>query len=66
MAPDFVAKPDPGTPGIREVRSDMGPESFGICNQQNGANQGTTRKVGTEEADPGCLITMSVALTLAA
>ncbi|KAJ9160420.1 hypothetical protein P3X46_025824 [Hevea brasiliensis] len=43
--PDSVAEQVPGTPGIREVRSDMGPESFGICAQQNGGNQGT-RKVG--------------------
>ncbi|EEF41548.1 conserved hypothetical protein [Ricinus communis] len=42
MDPDSVAEPVPGTPGIRELRSDTGP---GLCNQQNGANQGT-RKVG--------------------
>ncbi|OAY46360.1 WEB family protein At2g40480 [Manihot esculenta] len=45
-ASDSVAEPVPGTPGIREVNSDMGPESFGLCSQENGANNGTTRKVG--------------------
>uniref|UniRef100_A0A2C9V3P3 WEB family protein n=1 Tax=Manihot esculenta TaxID=3983 RepID=A0A2C9V3P3_MANES len=43
--PDSVAEPVPGTPGIREVRSDMGTESFGLCAQQNVAKHGT-RKVG--------------------
>ncbi|XP_058007878.1 WEB family protein At2g40480 isoform X3 [Hevea brasiliensis] len=42
---DSVAEPIPGTPGIREVRSDIGPESVGPSSQQNGANQGA-RKVG--------------------
>ncbi|CAK7340186.1 unnamed protein product [Dovyalis caffra] len=46
-----MAEPDPepipGTPGIREIRSEMGTETLRFCNEQNGngGNQGT-RKVG--------------------
>ncbi|XP_012091184.1 WEB family protein At2g40480 isoform X2 [Jatropha curcas] len=45
QSPDSVSEPVPGTPGIREVRPDVAPESFGLCAPQNVANQGT-RKVG--------------------
>ncbi|XP_065871268.1 WEB family protein At2g40480 isoform X3 [Euphorbia lathyris] len=44
--PDLGGEPVPGTPRIREIRSDPVPESFGFCPaQQNAGNQGT-RKVG--------------------
>ncbi|XP_050210855.1 WEB family protein At2g40480 isoform X1 [Mercurialis annua] len=45
MDPDLVTEPVPGTPGIREVRPDIGLGRFGICDQQNVANQGS-RTVG--------------------
>ncbi|KAJ6855066.1 WEB family protein [Populus alba x Populus x berolinensis] len=45
--PYSAAEAVPGTPGIREIRSEKGSENFRFCNEQNGneGNQGT-RKVG--------------------
>lgn len=42
---DSVHEPVPGTPGIREVRSESGTENFGFCEVGGGASFGI-RKVG--------------------
>uniref|UniRef100_A0A2P2QNB9 Uncharacterized protein MANES_10G005500 n=1 Tax=Rhizophora mucronata TaxID=61149 RepID=A0A2P2QNB9_RHIMU len=43
--PDLVTEPVPGTPGIRDIRPEMGSANFGFSTQQTGTNKGT-RKVG--------------------
>ncbi|KAJ8771095.1 hypothetical protein K2173_023420 [Erythroxylum novogranatense] len=48
---DSVPQPVPGTPGIREMRPEIGSENFGFVAQQNASNMGTSKVTLKAEID---------------